>query len=226
MSAPKLSIVVVTFRMQREAPRTIASLLPPLQRCVDDLDYEIVVIDNGSPQPLDLGNTATAAAARPVRLVRVAPEDASASPASCINRAVREHTTGDWLMVCIDGGAPRELAPRPPDRRRAHPAPRRLHLRREPSPRPQAADAVGQGRLRPGGRRPAPRHHPLEGGPRPSLLDQRLGGRPRPEETRCSRTRATRSRWPARPGMHSAGTTKASPAPVAACAISSCSTDA
>ena len=102
MSAPKLSIVVATYRMQREAPRTIASLLPPLQRWVDDFDYEIVVIDNGSPEPLDLGDTATAAA-RPVRLVRVAPEDASASPASCINRAVREHATGDWLMVCIDG---------------------------------------------------------------------------------------------------------------------------
>ena len=102
MPEPKLSIVVATYRMQREAPRTIASLLPPLQRCVDDLDYEIVVIDNGSPEPLCIGD-AVATAARPVRLVRVAPEDASASPASCINRAVREHATGDWLMVCIDG---------------------------------------------------------------------------------------------------------------------------
>ena len=102
MPDPKLSIVVATYRMQREAPRTIASLLPPLQRGVDDLDYEIIVVDNGSPEPLDIGD-AGAAAARPVRLVRVAPEDASASPASCINRAVREHATGDWLMVCIDG---------------------------------------------------------------------------------------------------------------------------
>ena len=102
MPESKLSIVVATYRMQREAPRTVASLLPPLQRGVDDLDYEIIVVDNGSPEPLDIGNTATAAA-RPVHLVRVAPEDASASPASCINRAVREHATGDWLMVCIDG---------------------------------------------------------------------------------------------------------------------------
>ena len=102
MPEPKLSIVVATYRMQREAPRTIASLLPPLQRGVDDLDYEIIVVDNGSPEPLDIGD-AVAAAARPVRLVRIAPEDASASPASCINQAVREHATGDWLMVCIDG---------------------------------------------------------------------------------------------------------------------------
>ena len=102
MPEPKLSIAVATYRMQREAPRTIASLLPPLQRGVDDLDYEIIVVDNGSPEPLDIGD-AVASAARPVRLVRVAPEDASASPASCINRTVREHASGDWLMVCIDG---------------------------------------------------------------------------------------------------------------------------
>ena len=48
----KLSIIVATYRMQREAPRTIRSLLPPLQRCVDDLDYEIIVVDNGSPELL------------------------------------------------------------------------------------------------------------------------------------------------------------------------------
>ena len=102
MPAPKLSIVVATYRMQREAPRTIASLLPPLQRGVDDLDYEIIVVDNGSPEPLDIGGAA-AAAERPVRLVRIAPEDASPSPAACINAAVRRHAAGDWLMVCIDG---------------------------------------------------------------------------------------------------------------------------
>ena len=102
MPAPKLSIVVATYRMQREAPRTIASLLPPLQRGVDDLDYEIIVVDNGSPEPLDIGGAA-ATAERPVRLVRIAPEDASPSPAACINVAVRRHAAGDWLMVCIDG---------------------------------------------------------------------------------------------------------------------------
>ena len=102
MPASKLSIVVATYKMQREAPRTVASLLPPLQRCVDDVDYEIVVVDNGSPEPLDLGE-AVAAAARPVRIVRVEPKNASASPAACINAAVRDHATGDRLMVCIDG---------------------------------------------------------------------------------------------------------------------------
>ena len=98
----KLSIIVATYSMQREAPRTVRSLLPPLQRCVDDLDYEIIVVDNGSPEILDLGD-AVRAATRPVRLVRVAPDDASRSPVVCINAAVRTHATGDRLMVCIDG---------------------------------------------------------------------------------------------------------------------------
>ena len=97
-----MSIVVATYRMQREAPRTVLSLLPPLQRHVDDLDYEIVVIDNGTPEPLDLGDIA-ATAPRSVRLVHVAPDRASASPASCINTAVTEHSTGELLMICIDG---------------------------------------------------------------------------------------------------------------------------
>ena len=78
----KLSIVVATYKMQREAPRTILSLLPPLQRYVDGLDYEIIVVDNGSPEPLDLDNV-LAVAPLPVRLVRVLPDDASASPVGC-----------------------------------------------------------------------------------------------------------------------------------------------
>ena len=98
----KLSIVVVTFKMQREAPRTILSLLPPLQKHVDGLDYEIIVVDNGSPEPLNLDNVLVMAPL-PVRLVRVLPDDASASPVGCINSAVRDHTSGDYLMVCIDG---------------------------------------------------------------------------------------------------------------------------
>ena len=102
MVAPRLSIVVAAYRMQREAPRTIRSLLPPLQRHVADLDYEIVMVDNGSPEPLDLGDVA-ANAPRPVRLVRVAPAGASVSPAHCLNAAVREHARGEAVMICIDG---------------------------------------------------------------------------------------------------------------------------
>ena len=98
----KLSIVVVTYKMQHEAPRTILSLLPPLQQCIDGLDYEIIVVDNGSPESLYLEDI-LATAQRHVRLVRVERDVASASPVGCINNAVRDYSTGDWLMICIDG---------------------------------------------------------------------------------------------------------------------------
>ena len=137
-ATPGLSIVVVAYRMQREAPRTVLSLLPPLQRHVDDLDYEIVVVDNGSPEPLDLGGL-PATAPRRVRLVRVAPEHASVSPAACINAAVREHARGDRLMVCIDGArlASSHLVRRTADVLARHPEAFTFVASRHLGPKPQ-----------------------------------------------------------------------------------------
>ena len=99
----RLSIIVAAYNMQREAPRTVRSLLPPLQRGVTRIDYEIIVVDNGSPVPLELGRSVCGAAQPPVRPVRVSPRDASSSPTQCINNAVQSTATGDWLMICIDG---------------------------------------------------------------------------------------------------------------------------
>ena len=98
---PLMSVIVATYAMQREAPRTVRSLLPPLQRHAD-VDYEIVVVDNGSPEPLNIDDV-VAGAECPVRLVRVDPACAVPAPGKCINDAVREVARGDWLVVCIDG---------------------------------------------------------------------------------------------------------------------------
>ena len=135
---PRLSIIVVAYEMQREAPRTVLSLLPPLQRHVDDLEYEIVVVDNGSPEPLDLGGL-PATAPRRVRLVRVAPHDASVSPAACINAAVRVHARGDRLMVCIDGArlASSHLVRRTADVLARHPDAFTFVASRHLGPKPQ-----------------------------------------------------------------------------------------
>src|SRR4029453_5975812 len=43
-----LSVVVVFYNMRREAARTLHSLSRSYQRDVQDLDYEVLVIDNGS----------------------------------------------------------------------------------------------------------------------------------------------------------------------------------
>ena len=98
----RLSVVIAAYDMQREVPRTLRSFLPPLQRGVEDIDYEIIVVDNGSPDALELSGLPRPPP-RPLRLVRVSPEEALPSPVRCINAALRDHATGERLMICIDG---------------------------------------------------------------------------------------------------------------------------
>ena len=43
-----LSVVVVFYNMQREAARTLHSLSRAYQQGIDDLDYEVIVVENGS----------------------------------------------------------------------------------------------------------------------------------------------------------------------------------
>lgn len=96
-----LSIVIAAYNMQRELPRTLLSALPPCQKNVAGISYEIVVVDNGSPKPAswpDLSSTEI-----PVRGVQISPEQAKSSPVECINEVVASHTSGKNLLICIDG---------------------------------------------------------------------------------------------------------------------------
>ena len=95
---PLLSIVVICHNMVREAPRTLHSLSRRYQQGIDDLDYEVVVVDNGSTRPL---------AEAQVR--GFGPEfrhvffpTASPSPVAAINSAVRG-SAGRYVVICIDG---------------------------------------------------------------------------------------------------------------------------
>ena len=97
----KLSVIIVAYRMQRELPRTLLSSLPPCQLDVEDLDYEIIVIDNGSPEPLELPEAYSLQAN--VKLIRVPTEVAEPTPVKCINEAVNHHASGEYLVICIDG---------------------------------------------------------------------------------------------------------------------------
>ena len=51
--SPSLSVVVVAYDMARELPRTLQSLSVPYQRSIADAEYEVIVVDNGSPEPVD-----------------------------------------------------------------------------------------------------------------------------------------------------------------------------
>lgn len=96
-----LTIVINTYDMQREVPRTLMSALPPLQKNVTSRDYEIVVIDNGAEPALSLSGIDFAGV--DVRLHRVAPEASHPSPVFAINDCVARLARGRFVMICIDG---------------------------------------------------------------------------------------------------------------------------
>jgi len=93
-----LSIVVCAYAMNRELPRTIHTLSRSYQRDIRDLDYEIIVVDNGSPDPVD--EAQLQAIASNLRVIRTFP--AEQSPARTINTAMRLTSSG-MLGLLIDG---------------------------------------------------------------------------------------------------------------------------
>ena len=107
---PLLSVIVVCHNMRREAPRTLFSLSRAYQRGISDLDYEVLVVDNGSTEPLDKA-----------RVEAFGPEfryffykTNAVSPVLAINEMVVQ-ARGRMLAVCIDGArilSPGILLPR------------------------------------------------------------------------------------------------------------------
>ena len=92
---PRLSLVVVSYNMQRELPRVVFSLMPPYQRGLGVGDIELIVVDNGSavaPQATDLPDGA--------RLLVV--DNPTPSPARAINIGLRE-ARAEFIGVLIDG---------------------------------------------------------------------------------------------------------------------------
>jgi hypothetical protein len=92
-----LSVVVVGYDMARELPRTLRSLSRPYQVDLEDA-VEIIVIDNGSPMPID--GDALRALDPTIRLHRI--EDASASPARAANVGIGL-AAGELVGLIIDG---------------------------------------------------------------------------------------------------------------------------
>jgi hypothetical protein len=97
-----LSVIIAAYDMQRELPRTLISAMAPAQRQVDSSEYEILVVDNGSPTPLRLDQALWYPGGPSITVVRIDPSSASHSPVSSINAAVRE-AAGETVLVCIDG---------------------------------------------------------------------------------------------------------------------------
>ena len=94
----RLTVILVVYNMTRAAPRALQSLLTPYQQGIAAQDYEILVVENGSSEPLD--EASIEAMGDNVHYEYV--PDASPSPARAINQAV-QRARGEVLAIMIDG---------------------------------------------------------------------------------------------------------------------------
>jgi cephalosporin hydroxylase len=103
--APKgaidLSVVVVFFNMRREAERTLHSLSRGYQEGIDDLAYEVIVVDNGSTGDQHLGEDFVRGFGPEFRYIEMGPT-ATPSPTVALNRGIRA-SRGKALALMIDG---------------------------------------------------------------------------------------------------------------------------
>jgi glycosyltransferase involved in cell wall biosynthesis len=95
---PTISVVVVVYDMARELPRTLRSLSPTHQRDMKADEYEVIVVDNGSPQPVD--PDLVAGFDGRLRVERIDP--APPSPARAANHGLRL-AAGDLAGLVVDG---------------------------------------------------------------------------------------------------------------------------
>ncbi len=97
----QLSVVVVFYNMKREAARTLRSLSRSYQTGIDDLDYEVVVVENGSSPDQKLDAAYVEGFGPEFRYVDMG-DDAPSSPVDALNRGIAE-STGEHLALMIDG---------------------------------------------------------------------------------------------------------------------------
>ena len=84
--------------MHREIARTLQSLTQKYQQGIDELSYEVIIVDNGSEKPLDKEFVASYGCQFSYYYI----EDAPSSPAYAINFGVSK-AQGKILSIMIDG---------------------------------------------------------------------------------------------------------------------------
>lgn len=94
----KLTVITAAYDMAREIPRTLRGLSRSYQHGAQDLDYEVLLVDNASPEPLDPESWADIDV--PVRLIRL--DEAPPTPVPGINLALSQ-AQGEIVCLMIDG---------------------------------------------------------------------------------------------------------------------------
>lgn len=95
---PLLSFVVISYDMVREVPRTVRSCLPPYQRGALPGDIEVIVVENGSSDPIP----ADIHKAWPDAVRYVHMPDPRPSPAAALNYGARL-ARAPYICPVIDG---------------------------------------------------------------------------------------------------------------------------
>lgn len=95
---PKISVLVVIYRMSRQAENTLRSLSPRYQRGIAAGEYEIVVVENSSDD--ELGRERAKAIAKNIRYFY--REETAVSPVPAFQQAVSQ-ARGDVFGIIIDG---------------------------------------------------------------------------------------------------------------------------
>jgi hypothetical protein len=94
-----LSIIIVCYQMREQIGNTLHSLIPPYQQHMDAENYEILLIDNGSPEPLprDVWSIADN-----IQYDYIPPQHASPSPGAAMNQGV-SRARAPVICLMIDG---------------------------------------------------------------------------------------------------------------------------
>jgi cephalosporin hydroxylase len=100
-TACDLSVVIVFYNMKREAARTLHSLSRSYQLDIDDLDYEVVVIENGSDPDQRLTEEYVTSFGPEFRFIDLG-EEAKSSPVFAMNHGIAV-SRGRSVALMIDG---------------------------------------------------------------------------------------------------------------------------
>ena len=95
---PKLSIVVVGYRMAQQLERTLYTLSTAYQRNVSADDYEVILVENNSDQPFDQGKLAGLEG----NFRYFLREETAKTPVHALNFGF-EQARGEYIGIMIDG---------------------------------------------------------------------------------------------------------------------------
>ena len=101
---PEFSVIVIVHNMRREAPRTLFSLSASYQTGIEASEYEVIVVENGSTDPLERDEVERAGS----NFRYHGHKTASASPVGAVNLGA-QLARAERLVVCVDGA--RVLSP-------------------------------------------------------------------------------------------------------------------